>query len=102
MKKLTLIVHADVKEALADALRAMPEVPGFTFTPVEGHGPQEERDQNLSARDRVLGYVPHVRVDLVLDDADVDKVLEVLKTPSRGVAGRGEYWVTDIVRQGSL
>jgi nitrogen regulatory protein P-II 1 len=102
MKKLTLIVHADVKEALADTLRAMPEVPGFTFTPVEGHGPQEERGPNLSARDRVVGYVPHVRVDLVLDDADVDKVLEALKTSNCGVAGRGVYWVTRLEREGRL
>lgn len=102
MKKLTLIVHADTKEALADALRAMPQVTGFTFTPVEGHGPQEERDLFLSARDRVVGYVPHVRVDLVLEDAHVDKVLEALQASSCGVAGRGVYWVTRLERQGRL
>jgi nitrogen regulatory protein P-II 1 len=102
MKKLTLIVHADVKEALADVLRAMPEVPGFTFTPVEGHGAQEEGDPLLSARDRVVGYVPHVRVDLVLDDAHVDKVLAALRASSCGVAGRGVYWVTRLECEGRL
>lgn len=102
MKKLTLIVHADIKEALADALRAMPAVSGFSFTPVEGHGPREERDHGLSARDRVVGYVPHVRVDLVLDDADVDKVLEALQTSGCGVAGRGVYWIARLEREGRL
>ena len=102
MKKLTLIVHADVQEALADVLRANPHVGGFTFTHVEGHGPQEEQDPFLSERDRVVGYVPHVRVDLVLDNAAVDKVLAALLESQCGVTGRGVYWVTPIERHGRL
>ncbi len=102
MKKLTLIVHADVQQALADTLRALPAVTGFTFTPVEGHGPQDESDAFLSARDRVVGYVPHVRVDLLLEDRDVETVLEALHASNCGVAGRGMYWVTRLEREGRL
>jgi nitrogen regulatory protein P-II 1 len=102
MKMLTLIVHASVQQALAGALRGMPAVTGFTFTPVEGHGPQEDRDPFLSARDRVVGYVPHVRVDLLLEDRDVETVLEALLASNCGVAGRGVYWVTRLDRQGRL
>lgn len=102
MKKLTLIVHADVQQALADALRTLPAVTGFTFTPVEGHGPRDERDPFLSARDRVVGYVPHVRVDLLLEDRDVDTVLEALQASNCGVAGRGLFWVTRLERHGRL
>lgn len=102
MMNLTLIVHADIQQALADALRALPAVTGFTFMPVEGHGPQGERDAFLSARDRVVGYTPHVRVDIVLSGEDVDIVLEVLKTPNCGVGGRGVYWVTPVAKYGRL
>ena len=102
MKNLTLIVHTDIKQALADALRGLKGIEGFTFTPVEGHGPQGTRDAFLSARDHVVGYVPHVRVDLVLDDTDVDKVLAALQASHYGVAGRGVYWVTHLERQGQL
>lgn len=102
MKKLTLIVHADTKEALADVLRVMPEVPGFTFAPAEGHGPQAAQDPLLSTRDRVVGYVPHVRVDLILEDAVVDKVLAAMQASSCGVAGHGVYWVTRLERHGRL
>lgn len=102
MKILTLIVHTDSKEALADTLHTLPQVTGFTFSPVEGHGPHEDRGPSLSARDRVVGYVPHVRVDLILEDTDVDKVLETLKAADNGVAGRGVYWVTRLERQGRL
>ena len=102
MKKLTLIVHADIQQALADTLHALPVVTGFTFMAVEGHGPQEGRDAFLSARDRVVGYVPHVRVDLLLEDGDVDRVLEALQASNCGVAGRSVYWVTSLERQGRL
>jgi nitrogen regulatory protein P-II 1 len=102
MNNLTLVVHADVRQALADVLRGLKEVEGFTFTSVEGHGPQDENDPQLSARDRVVGYTPHVRMDIVLHDKDVDKVLQALREGNCGVAGRGIYWVADVLRQGRL
>ena len=102
MKNLTLIVNADIQQALADVLRGLKEVEGFTFTPVEGHGPQDERDSQLSARDRVVGFTPHVRVDIVLEDEDVDAVLDALRQSNCGVAGRGHYWITKVERQGRL
>lgn len=102
MRNLTLIVHADIEQALADVLRALPAVPGFTFTRVEGHGPQAESDPSLSARDRVVGYTPHVRVDLLLQDKDVDKVIEALRSSTTGLAGRAAFWVTDVDRHGRL
>ncbi len=102
MKNLTLIVHADIQQALADVLHGLKEVEGFTFTPVEGYGPQDERDSQLSARDRVVGYTPHVRVDIVLDDKDVETVLAALRDSGCGVVGRGVYWVAPVERQGRL
>ncbi len=102
MKKLTLIVHADIQQALADVLRGMPKVPGFTFTHVEGHEPQDESDPQLSARDRVVGYTPHVRVDIVLEDEVVDAVMEALRESRCGAAGRGHYWITRVEREGRL
>ena len=53
MKNLTLIVHANIKQPLADMLRGLKEVEGFIFTSVEGHGPQDESDPLLSVRDRI-------------------------------------------------
>jgi nitrogen regulatory protein P-II 1 len=96
MKKLTLIVHADVEQPLSDVLRGIDGITGFTFTHVEGHGPQDESDPALSARDRVVGYTPHVRVDIVLDDEDVDVVLGRLRALNGGMAGRGVYWVSAV------
>jgi nitrogen regulatory protein P-II 1 len=102
MKQLTLIVHEDIEQALSDILRGLPQVTGFTFSHVEGHGQQNERDPMLSARDRVVGYVPHVRVDILLKGEDVDAVLEALRQSMSGVAGRARYWVTEVEREGRL
>ncbi len=101
MRQLTLIVHADVEQALADVLRGMDGISGFTFTHVEGHGPQDDSDPALSARDRVVGYTPHVRVDIVLEDKDVPAVVEALRRHG-GVAGRGIYWATPVEDHGRL
>ena len=102
MKKLTLIAHADVEQVLSDVLRGTDQVTGFTFTRVEGHGAQDEHDPALSARDRVVGYTPHVRVDILLEDADADEALAALRRGGCGVAGRGIYWVTAVHSFGRL
>ena len=102
MKNLTLIVHADAKQALADTLRSIKQASGFIFTHIEGHGAQDERDPALSARDRVVGYTPQVRVDILLEDSEVDEVLQALRTADCGLAGRGIYWVTSVEQRGRL
>ena len=102
MKNLKLIVHADIEQALADVLRGLKQVSGFTFTHVEGHGTQDERDPSLSARDRVVGYTPHVWVDILLKGEDVDAVLAALRDSNCGVAGHGVYWVMPVDKSGRL
>lgn len=102
MKTLTLIVHADTEQSLADMLRSLKQITGFTFTRIEGHGAQDERDPQLSARDRVVGYTPHVRVDILLKDEDVDEVLRVLRAVGGDFVGRGIYWVTPVEQHGRL
>ena len=80
----------------------MEQVPGFTFSHAEGHGIQVEHDPFLSARDKVVGYVPRVRVDILLEDADVDAVLNTLRSTKNGADGRGIYWVTAVEKNGRL
>ena len=102
MRILTLIVHANAQQDLADQLRTLKQVPGFTFTYVEGHGVQVESDPFLSARDKVVGYTPRVRVDILLEDTDVGLVLENLREAENGLAGQGVYWVTPVEQGGRL
>lgn len=102
MKNLTLVVPADIQQALADTLRSLEQLSGFTFTHVEGHGPQDEANPQLSARDRVIGFIPHLRVDMLLNDKDVEDVLQMLRAADCGLAGRCSYQVTTVEKQGAL
>ena len=102
MKHLTLIIHTSVQQDMADQLRSLEQVAGFTFSHAEGHGVQVEHDPFLSTRDKVVGYTPRVRVDILLEDDDVDPVLETLRNTTYGVKDHGIYWVTDVEHNGRL
>jgi len=102
MKKLTLIIHESIQQDMADQLRSLKQVSGFTFSQVEGHGVQVESDPFLSARDKVVGYTPRIRADILLEDNDVDSVLDTLRTTTSGIQGMGIYWITDILQSGRL
>lgn len=102
MKHLTLIIHTNLQQDLSDQLRNMEPVSGFTFCQVEGHGAQVESDPFLSARDKVVGYTPRVRVDILLEEKDVDSVLEALRSSINGIEDQGIYWVTAVEQSGRL
>ena len=102
MKHLTLIIHTDRQQDITDQLRSMEYVQGYTFSHVEGHGIETESDPYLSARDEVVGYTPRIRVDILLDDDDVDTMLEILREPKNNFAGAGIYWVTSVEKEGHL
>lgn len=102
MKNLTLIAQADIKERLADTLRSLEQVSEFTLTQIESHGARDEFDTALSARDSVIGYTPHVRVDILLKSEDVDDILQALRAADCGLAGRGTYQVTAVEKHGAL
>ncbi len=102
MKNLTLVIHINIQQDLADQLRNLEQVSGFTFSHAEGHGVQAENDPFLSARDKVVGYTPKMRVDILLQDSDVDTVLGLLRSSKHGVEGQGIYWITAIEKSGQL
>ncbi len=102
MKNLVMVVHASVQQELADTLRCLEQIQGFTFSHVEGHSSQSDQDPFLSARDRVVGYVPRIRVDILLEDGDVDPVLSALCGERAETSWQGVYWVTAVERYGRL
>lgn len=102
MKILTLIVHTNAQQELSDLLRSLGEVSGFTFTHVEGHGAEIEKDGFLAAHDETVGFVPRIRTDLLLEDADVESVLKKVATAGMGISGQGFYWVAPAEKGGRL
>ncbi len=102
MKLLTLVVHTGAQQDLADLLRTIDKVPGFTFSHAEGHGLEIEEDAYLSARDDTVGYAPRVRTDILLEDENVDEVLSELCNKGSCITGQGIYWVTAVEKGGHL
>ncbi|HEY9051806.1 MAG TPA: DUF3240 family protein [Gammaproteobacteria bacterium] len=102
MKKLTMVVHASLQQELADCLRGMPQLDTFMFSHVEEHSSQLEHDPFLSARDKVVGYVPQVRVDALIQDKDIDDVMQVLRVSKCSFKGKGIYWITNVPEAGEL
>ena len=103
MKNLMMIVDASIKDDLADQLRSLDVVEGFTFCEVEGHGSHVESDPFLSTRDKVVGYTPRVRVDILLRAEDVTTVLDAVRVDIGGkITQGGIYWVTAVEEYGRV
>lgn len=96
MINLTLLADVSIKQPLADVLRALPEVERFIFTHVEEHSHQLEQDPLLSERDKVVGYVPRIRVDVLLPASALNGVRDALCSSNCGFSGRCRYWVTPV------
>lgn len=103
MKCLTLFVHAAVAEACIDALRGDPDLPGFTLTRSEGHSQRTESEAFVGARDRVVGYVPRARIEVVLaDQGEVERTLARLREVGRAGQSWGTFMVSDLIDFGRL
>jgi len=101
MKKLSIVVHTSLQQELADCLRNL-KLDSFMFSHIEEHSAQLEQDAFLSARDKVVGYVPKVRVDVLLEDERAKTLLDELKGSGVSFCGKGVYWVMDVVEAGEL
>jgi len=101
MKKFSMVVHSSLQQALSDYLRSQ-QLETFMFSHIEEHSSHVEKDSFLSARDKVVGYVPQVRVDVILNQEDIKSLLENIKNSDCSFKGKGFYWVTDIDEFGEL
>lgn len=103
MKNLSIIVHTDDEQELTNQLRSMKQVYGYSLYHIEGHGIETEQDAFLSARDKVVGYAPRVRADIVLKNEDLDSVIESLRNAKKsGDMQEAYFWVTNVEQNGHL
>jgi nitrogen regulatory protein P-II 1 len=80
----------DVKSALKDA-----GVTGMTVTEVQGFGRQAGHTEVYRGAEYTIDFVPKVRIEVLADDADVDRLIEVISGAARtGKIGDGKIWVT--------
>lgn len=101
MKKLSMVVHESLQQSLADYLRSQ-QLETFMFNHIEEHSSHIEKDHFLSARDKVVGYVPQVRVDVILKEEQIKALLENIKSSNCSFKGKGIYWVSSLDDFGEL
>ncbi|RJQ76168.1 P-II family nitrogen regulator [Pseudonocardiaceae bacterium YIM PH 21723] len=96
MKLITAIVKPFTLDDVKDALEQL-GVFGMTVSEVQGYGRQKGHTEVYRGAEYAVDFVPKLRVEVVVDDASVDKVVEVIVDSARtGKIGDGKVWVTPV------
>jgi nitrogen regulatory protein P-II 1 len=96
MKLITAILRPhkldDVKAALSGA-----GIMGMTVSEVMGHGRQRGHTEVYRGTEYTTEFLPKVRLETVVDDADLDRILAlVIEAAQTGKVGDGKIWVLDV------
>jgi nitrogen regulatory protein PII len=98
MKLITAVVKPFKLDDVKDALKAA-GIAGMTVTEVRGFGRQGGHTETYRGAEYKIDFVPKVAIDLVVDDAQVDSVVDVItQAAATGKIGDGKVWVTDVAR----
>ena len=98
MRLITAIVKPfkvdDVKQALKEAGAG-----GVTVSEVQGFGRQRGHTEVYRGAEYTVDFVPKVRVELLADDADVERLLDAVIAAARtGKIGDGKVWISEVDR----
>ena len=94
------LVTAVVKPFKLDDVKVALEgigVQGMTVSEVQGFGRQRGHTEVYRGAEYTVAFVPKTRVEVLVDDADADRVVEaIVKAASTGAIGDGKVWVTPV------
>jgi nitrogen regulatory protein P-II 1 len=96
MKKIEAIIKPfkldEVKEALHEV-----GIQGITVTEAKGFGRQKGHTELYRGAEYVVDFLPKVKLEVVLDDALVERAVEAIQQAARtGRIGDGKIFVTDV------
>ena len=96
MKMVTAIIKPfkldDVREALAEI-----GIQGITVCEVKGFGRQKGHTELYRGAEYVVDFLPKVKLDLAIDDALLDQVIEAISSSANtNKIGDGKIFVTSI------
>ena len=84
----------EVKEALKGI-----GVTGLTVTEVKGFGRQGGHTETYRGAEYTVDLIPKVRIDVICDTADADKVIDTIANAARtGKIGDGKLWAFPLDR----
>jgi nitrogen regulatory protein P-II 1 len=93
-------VTAVIKPFKLDEVRAALEVlgvQGLTVSEVQGYGRQRGHTEVYRGAEYVVDLVPKVRVDVVVDAEDAERIVDAIIAAARtGKIGDGKVWTTPV------
>jgi nitrogen regulatory protein P-II 1 len=96
MTKLEAVIQPSKLEAVKDALIEI-GVDGMTVLEVRGHGRQKGHTEFYRGREYTVDLLPKIKIEVVLPDDMVDKVIQAIVTNARsGKIGDGKIFVSKI------
>jgi nitrogen regulatory protein P-II 1 len=96
MKLVTAIVKPFTLEDVKAALERI-GVLGMTVSEVQGFGRQKGHTEIYRGAEYSVDFVPKIRVEVVVDEAQVDKTIDAVVEAARtGKIGDGKVWVTPV------
>ena len=96
MKLITAIIKRHKLDDVKTALESF-GVQGMTVSEVQGFGRQRGHTEVYRGAEYTVAFVPKVRIEVLVDDADVADVLEVMaKAAHTGSIGDGKVWSNSV------
>jgi len=95
---VTAVIKPFKLEEVKVALRGV-GVLGLTVSEVQGYGRQGGKSETFRGAEYTIEFVPKVRIDVLVQSGDVDKVIDVIASAARtGKIGDGKVWAFDLDR----
>jgi nitrogen regulatory protein P-II 1 len=96
MKLIVGIIKPFKLDDVKDALKEL-GVQGITVSDVQGFGRQRGHTEVYRGAEYTIDFVPKVRIEILVDDGDVQRVTDKLvETARTGKIGDGKVWVVPI------
>ena len=96
MKQITAIIKPFKLEEVREALGEV-GVSGLTVTEVKGFGRQKGHKETYRGTEYTIEFVPKVKIEVAVADAQVPKVLETITRAAKtGSIGDGKIFVRDL------
>ena len=87
MKLVTAVIKPYQLDAVKEALHAL-GVAGLTVSEVQGYGRQKGHTEVYRGAEYTVEFLPKIRVEVVTDEIDVEKVVDFWSMRVRADAGR--------------
>jgi nitrogen regulatory protein P-II 2 len=96
MKLVIAVIKPFKLDEVRDALTRI-GVSGLTATEVKGYGRQKGHTEIYRGAEYAISFVPKVKVEVAVSDAQADAVVEAISTTARtGQIGDGKIFVIDL------